>query len=104
VSRSVTNVAAGCVILMWNFYLEYEFIINVCMLNRGTCWFILHCIDVPVVCLAYEYVVCVFVFPWPDLEFKFLLALGVCNRLHIGIFLFMFIEYFSCLVWRVCDA
>jgi hypothetical protein len=29
------------------------------MLGRGTCWFFLPCVDVPVVCLAYEYVVCV---------------------------------------------
>jgi hypothetical protein len=49
-------------------------------------------------------VVFVLVFPWPDPEYKFVLALGVCSRLYIGICLFMFNECFYYLVWRVCDV
>jgi hypothetical protein len=41
-------------------------------------WVFLPCVDIPVVCSAYEYyVVGVFVFPWPGLEYTFLLVLGV---------------------------
>jgi hypothetical protein len=35
------------------------YILQVCMLGRATCQFFLPCIDVPFVCLAYEYFVCV---------------------------------------------
>jgi hypothetical protein len=47
-------------------------VLQTCMLGRGTCRFFLPCIDVPVVCLAYEYVVRVFVFRGLTLNTNFI--------------------------------